>query len=284
MSVTTTQFAFPKTQDELPLPLEQLIALAIMQGLTEFLPISSSGHLNLLHLLTQWQDQGPLIDVSVHVGSLFAVVLYFWRDVKGLGCGFFDLCRGQLSQQGRLLLYLIVATIPVFIFGFILLKTGWIEDLRSLTVIAWTNIFFAIILGLSDRMGATNRDISSTTLRDGIFIGAIQALALIPGASRSGVTISMARFLGFNRVDAARVSMLLSIPTVMGLGAATAFELYGTGDLVLQNDALIAAGLSFVSAFLSIWFFMALLQRMTLMPFVAYRLIGGSALLAYIYW
>ncbi len=266
------------------MPLEQLIALAIIQGLTEFLPISSSGHLNLLHLLTQWQDQGPLMDVSVHVGSLFAVLLYFWRDVSGLGCGFFDLCRGRLSHQGRFLLYLIVATIPVFIFGLILLKTGWIENLRTLVVIAWTNIIFAIILGLSDRMGATTRDMSSLTLRDGILIGAIQAFALIPGASRSGVTISMARFLGFNRVDAARVSMLLSIPTLLGLGVATGFELYGSGDLGLQKDAVIAAALSFVSAFLSIWFMMALLKRMTLMPFVAYRLIGGTALLVYIYW
>ena len=266
------------------MPFEQLIVLAIIQGLTEFLPISSSGHLNLLHLLTQWQDQGPLLDVSIHVGSLFAVVLYFWRDVGGLFGGFFDLCRGHLSQQSRFLLYLIVATIPVFIFGFILLKTGWIENLRTLSVIAWTNIIFAIILGLSDRIGATTRDMSSITLRDSIFIGAIQAVALIPGASRSGVTISMARYLGFNRVDAARVSMLLSIPTVLGLGIATGFELYGTGDLALQNDAVIAAGLAFVSAFISIWFMMALLRRMTLMPFVAYRLIGGTALLVYIYW
>ncbi len=273
-----------KKQDDHPLPLEQLIVLAIIQGLTEFLPISSSGHLNLLHLLTQWQDQGPLIDVAVHVGSLFAVLLYFWRDVGGLINGFFDLCRGRLSPQGRFLLYLTVATIPVFIFGFILLKTGWIENLRTLTVIAWTNIFFAIILGLADRIGATTRDMSSTSLRDGLLIGAIQAFALIPGASRSGVTISMARLLGFNRSDAARLSMLLSIPTVLGLGAATAFELYGTGDLVLQNDALIVAGLSFVSAFISIWFLMALLQRITLMPFVAYRLIGGTALVVYIYW
>jgi len=266
------------------LPLEQLIALAIIQGLTEFLPISSSGHLNLLHLLTQWEDQGALMDVAVHVGSLFAVLLYFWRDVRGLGCGFFDLCRGHLSHQGRFLLYLIVATIPVFIFGLILLKTGWIENLRTLAVIAWTNIIFAIILGLSDRMGATTRDMSSLTLRDGIFIGAIQAFSLIPGASRSGVTISMARFLGFNRVDAARVSMLLSIPTLLGLGVATGFELYGSGDLGLQKDAVIAAALSFVSAFVSIWFMMALLKKMTLMPFVAYRLIGGTALLVWIYW
>jgi len=266
------------------LPLEQLIALAIIQGLTEFLPISSSGHLNLLQLLTQWQDQGPLMDVAVHVGSLFAVLLYFWRDVIGLINGLFDLVRGRMSQQARFLLYLIVATIPVFFFGFILLKTGFIYQLRTLAVIAWANMIFAIVMLWADRVGSTERDMSSTTLRDGLLIGAIQAIALIPGASRSGVTISMARLLGFNRLDSARLSMLLSIPTILGLGIATAYELYGTGNLALQNDALVAAGLSFLSAFVSIWFLMALLQRMTLLPFVIYRIVLGTALLAYIYW
>ncbi len=265
------------------MPLEQLIVLALIQGLTEFLPISSSGHLNLVHLLTQWQDQGPLMDVSIHVGSLFAVVLYFWRDVLALLNGFFDLCRGRLSDRSRFLLYLAIATIPVFVFGFILLKTGLIEKLRTLPVIAWTNMIFAVLMLVADRIGATKRKMSSTTLRDVLLIGASQALALVPGASRSGVTISMARYLGFMRTDAARLSMLLSIPTILGLGIATAYELYGTGDFALQNDAITAAGLSFVSAFLSIWFMMALLRRMTLMPFVAYRVILGSALLAWIY-
>lgn len=265
------------------MPLEQLIALALIQGLTEFLPISSSGHLNLLHLLTHWEDQGPLMDVAVHVGSLFAVLLYFWRDVIGLLAGLLDLCRARLTEQSRFLLYLIVATIPVFVFGYILLKSGIIYRLRTLEVIAWANMIFAVVMLVADRVGPLTRNMSSTTLRDGILIGAIQAIALIPGASRSGVTISMARILGFTRVDAAKLSMLLSIPTILGLGAATAYELYGTGDLALQNDAVIAAGLSFVSAFASIWFMMALLQRMTLMPFVAYRIILGGALLAWIY-
>ena len=265
------------------MPIEQLIALAIIQGLTEFLPISSSGHLNLVHLLTSWKDQGALMDVALHVGSLVAVMLYFWRDVIALTHGFFDLCRGHLSQQGRLLLYLSVATIPVFVVGEILLKTGMIHNLRTLVVIAWANMVFAIFMAIADRIGATTRNMSSTTMRDGILIGLVQAIALIPGASRSGVTISIARYLGFSRIDAARLSMLLSIPTILGLGAATAFELYGTGDLTLQNDALIAAALSFISAFASIWFMMALLRRMTLMPFVAYRIIMGSLLLGWIY-
>lgn len=265
------------------MPIEQLIALALIQGLTEFLPISSSGHLNLLHLLTSWQDQGPLMDVAVHVGSLFAVVLYFWRDVADLLTGLFDLIRGQISPKARFLLYLVAATIPVIIFGFILLKSGFIHNLRTLPVIAWANMIFAIVMLVADRMGSMSRDMKSTTLRDALLIGAAQVIALIPGASRSGVTISMARYLGFERVDAARISMLLSIPTILGLGIATAYELYGTGDLALQNDALSAAGLSFISAFISIWFMMALLRRMTLMPFVAYRLILGTALLGWIY-
>jgi len=144
-------------------------------------------------------------------------------------------------------------------------------------------MIFAIVMAVADRMGPLTRNMSSTTLRDAILIGVAQAIALIPGASRSGVTISMARYLGFTRTEAARVSMLLSIPTILGLGAATAYELYGTGNLALQNDALLAAALSFVSAFASIWFMMALLRKMTLMPFVAYRLILGSVLLGWIY-
>lgn len=265
------------------MPIEQLIALALIQGLTEFLPISSSGHLNLLHLLTAWEDQGPLMDVAVHVGSLFAVLLYFWRDVVDLLVGLFDLVRGKLSEKSRFLLYLIVATLPVIVFGFILLKSGIIHELRTLPVIAWANMIFAVVMLVADRAGALTREMKSTTLRDAMLIGAAQAIALIPGASRSGVTISMARYLGFGRIDAARLSMLLSIPTILGLGAATAYELYGTGDLALQSDALTAAGLSFVSAFISIWFMMALLKRMTLLPFVAYRLILGAALLGWIY-
>lgn len=266
------------------MPIEQLIALAIIQGLTEFLPISSSGHLNLLHLLTDWQDQGPLMDVAVHIGSLFAVLLYFWRDVAGLGRGFFDLCRGQMSDRGRFLLYLIVATLPVFLLGYFLLQSGLIQFLRTVTVIAWTNIIFAIVMAIADRLGSTAREMPSTSLRDCLLIGLVQATALVPGASRSGVTISMARVLGFRRVDAARLSMLLSIPTLLGLGTATAFELYGSGDLRLQYDAIIAAVLSFAAAFASIWFMMALLRKMTLLPFVAYRMILGLALLGWIYW
>lgn len=265
------------------MPIEQLIILAIVQGLSEFLPISSSGHLNLLHALTDWADQGVLIDAAVHVGSLFAVFAYFWRDILKLIRGFYLHITGEPNQQGRLALYLALATVPLLIVGGYLLKTGLIADLRTAKIIAWANIIFALVLFLADRQPKMSRDLSSTKLSDALLIGLAQVAALIPGASRAGVTISMARALGFDRRDAARFSMLLSIPAISGVGMAAAFELHGQGELTLGGDAAISAVLSFLAAFASIWFMMTLLKRMSLTPFVIYRIVLGAALLGWIY-
>lgn len=265
------------------MPFEQLVTLAIVQGLTEFLPISSSGHLNLLHLLTTWQDEGPLLDVAVHVGSLFAVMIYFWRDMVMFLGALWSLLHGRITPEVRILMLLIVASIPVFAIGFVVLKLDLLDDLRTLAVIAWANLAFAIVLLVSDRIGMTIRRVEHITLKDAVLIGLAQAIAVIPGASRAGVTVSMARFLGYERRESARFSMLLSIPTIMGLGVATAYELYQSGDLQLQNDALVAGILALASALASIWFMMALLKRTTLLPFVIYRVVLGGILLGFIY-
>jgi len=264
-------------------PSEQIIILSLIQGLTEFLPISSSGHLNLLHLLTDWKDQGPLIDVAVHLGSLLAVLIYFRRDVLSLLIGLFKYVKGKKTPEGTLALYMIFASIPLFIAGFILLKTGIINNLRTLEVIAWANIIFAAILWASDSVGITVRRLEHTRWSDAFLIGLSQILALIPGASRSGVTITMARFLGYERPDAARFSMLLSIPAILGAGGAVFLKVFSEGDFELQSSALSAVGLSFLSALASIWFMMSLLERTTLMPFVIYRFVMGAALLAFAY-
>jgi len=264
-------------------PIDQLIFLAIVQGLTEFLPISSSGHLNLLHLLTAWDDQGPLIDVAVHVGSLFAVMIYFWRDMVMFARALWNLARGRVTADAKILAMIILASVPIFVVGYAVLQFDLMNGLRTLSVIAWANLAFAIVLLVTDRIGMTVRRAEHISTGDALAIGIAQAAAVIPGTSRAGITISMARFLGYERREAARLSMLLSVPTILGLGAATSYELYGSGNLALQHDALIGGALAFVAALAAIWFMMALLRRTSLLPFVLYRLALSGLLLGLIY-
>ena len=265
------------------MPIDQLIALAVVQGLTEFLPVSSSGHLNLVHLLTRWQDQGPFMDVAVHVGSLVAVMAYFWREMLQLLGGLGNLLRGRVTPQGRLLLLLILASLPVFAVGYVLLATGLINDLRTLKVIAWANMVFAFVLWASDKAGMTIRRLEHTSVLDALVIGLAQILSLIPGASRAGVTMSAARALGFERVEAARFSMLLSIPTILGAGTATMVKIMESGSFELREGAFLAAGLAAVAALIAIKFMMALLKRTDMFIFVAYRIVLGVVLLAVAY-
>jgi undecaprenyl-diphosphatase len=264
-------------------PFDQLIVLAVIQGLTEFLPISSSGHLNLVHLLTDWQDEGPLVDVAIHVGSLGAVMLYFWRDMAMFLRAIWQFTKGRVTPEFKLLLYLIVATLPIFAVGYFVVKMGLLDDLRTAKVIAWSNMGFALVLLFCDRVGMTVQRIEHTTLGDAVLIGVAQVLSVIPGASRAGLTISMARYLGYERPEAARISMLLSIPTILGLGLATAWELQASGNLDLQRDAVLAGALSLVTALISISFMMWMAARMTLLPFVVYRIVLGGFLLGWIY-
>ena len=263
--------------------IEQLILLAVIQGLTEFLPVSSSAHLILLPALTDLPDQGALIDVSVHLGSLGAVIVYFWRDVLGLFQGLGHLAKRRDSFEARLVLFLVIATIPTLAVGYGLYKSGATDALRSAEVIAWTTIAFGILLYAADYLGKTNRDLSTMTHGNAFLVGLAQVIALVPGTSRSGITITMSRMLGFERTEAARFSMLLAIPTIAAFGLYTAMELLQSGSTVMQRDGILAAGLAFISALLAIAIFMRLLQHMTLLPFLIYRLVLGFGLLAYIY-
>jgi len=262
---------------------DQLVVLAIIQGLTEFLPVSSSGHLNLLHLLTSYPDEGPAIDVAIHVGSLVAVMAYFWRDMLFLLGGLRDLILVRPTGARRLILLLILASVPLVIVGFIMLKTGLVESVRSLEVIAWTTIIFALVLWMCDAIGPRGRYFSGIGVPDAVLVGLAQCLALIPGVSRSGITMSAGRALGFERTEAARFSMVLAIPAILATGAGTALELKDGQAAIIGGDALAAAGLSAVAAFISIWFMMALLRRTTMMPFVVYRLVLGIILLWAVY-
>lgn len=261
----------------------QIVVLAVVQGITEFLPISSSGHLILVPELTDWPDQGTLIDVAVHVGTLLAVMLYFWRDMGLLLQGAASLARGRLDRGGRLLLLLAVGTVPVVLIGFWLHSQDLIAGMRSAEVIGWTMLLFGLVLYWADRVGNASQRMETLNLGQVVVVGLAQALALIPGTSRSGICITAARFLGFERGDAARLAMLLAIPTILAAGLLGGVELWKTDSLSLGQDALTAAGLAFVTALIAIWAMMRWLQRATYTPFVIYRIVLGVGLLAWVY-
>jgi undecaprenyl-diphosphatase len=265
------------------MPLGFLVLLAVIQGLTEFLPVSSSAHLILPSQLLDVQDQGPLIDVAVHVGSLFAVMLYFRADVMRLFRGVPDLLSGRMSADAKLLAWLVAATIPTILIGGVLYKTGAIALLRSAEVIAWATILFGLLLFEADRIGGRFKVMDDLSFRGALVIGLAQMLALIPGTSRAGITMTAGRFLGYERAEAARFSMLLSIPTIAGFGLLAGIELAGAGETALQADAVTAMVLSFAAAYASIWLFMSWVNRIGFAPFVIYRLLLGAVLLWFVY-
>lgn len=265
------------------MPLEQIIVLAIVQGITEFLPISSSGHLILIPAITGWPDQGLFTDVMVHVGSLVAILVYFWRDVLRLIKGTFELITFRWTDNARLALYIALATIPAVAFGLILKLTGALDMLRGPEIVAWNAIIFGILLYAADYFGARRNEMADMKLSSAMFVGAAQALALIPGTSRSGITITAARSLGFERAEAARFSFLLGIPAIAGAGILTLKEAVDAGHQI-PSDALLAAGLTFFSAIAAIAFLMAVVRHMSFLPFVIYRLALGLVLLAWIHY
>ena len=268
----------------LPMPLFHLLLVAIIQGVTEFLPVSSSGHLILLPNLTGLEDQGQAIDVAVHVGTLFAVILYFWSDVRLAMTGLPRALTGRIDTEGsKLAFLLLVSSIPVVAFGVLLTLTGLDEEMRSITVIGWTMLVFGIVLYWSDQAGETTRDAKDWSLRDAMVMGVWQAIALIPGTSRSGITITGARFMGYGRSDAARLSMLMSIPVIIESGTLLAGEAMYNIDMLLLRDSAIAAGFAFVSALLALSLMMRLLRSVSFTPYVIYRIGLGLVLLVIAY-
>ncbi len=264
--------------EDAPVSLFQIAVLAIVQGVTEFLPISSSAHLILVPALTGWPDQGLALDVAVHIGSLLAVVIYFRRDVMAMATGTVDAIRGQRSPRARLALQVLAATIPVILAGW-LLKDRIETDWRSPVLIMVTTMIFGLLLWVADsRAGRAHRTTAELTWSDVLLIGAAQALALVPGVSRSGITMTAALLLGQKRPEAARFSLLLSIPTTAAAGALGAPDLLSSSDPSLLGGALVAGILAFVSALAAIAGLMAWLRQATFTPFVIYRLLLGSLL------
>jgi undecaprenyl-diphosphatase len=257
----------------------QIVVLAIVQGLTEFLPISSSGHLVLVPYLVEWTDQGLAFDVAVHFGSLLAVVLFFREDIAGLLRGTVQVLGGDTkSPQAYMALAIGLGTIPAAAAG--LLFASWIEsNLRDPSIIVYTLAGYGILMALADRFAPRNKNITEVRIRDALIIGVAQALALVPGTSRSGVTITAGRLLGFERQDAARFSFLLSAPVIL---LATVYK----GAEMILSDAVVAWGqlalgvvVSAVVAYLSIEFFMRFVTRIGLAPFAIYRLLLAALLL-----
>ncbi|MEC9367805.1 MAG: undecaprenyl-diphosphate phosphatase, partial [Pseudomonadota bacterium] len=229
------------------MPLEQIVVLALVQGITEFLPISSSGHLILIPAITHWKDQGLITDVMVHVGSLAAIIVYFWRDVLAMLRGALHLARLKWSAEARLAVYVAAATVPAVLFGLILKSTGMLDKLRGVEVVAWNALIFGVLLLAADMLGVQKLKLENITFRSAMIIGLAQAMALIPGTSRSGITMTAARFLGYQRAEAARFSFVLGIPAIAGAGLLTTFDAIESGEGI-SNDALLAAGLTFISA------------------------------------
>lgn len=272
------------------MPLLHIAVVAIVQGLTEFLPISSSGHLILAWQVLERgtgqpvppESQQLVMDIAVHVGTLGAVSAYLWREIWLILSGIGLAVRGRPSPGLRLLGLLIVATIPVIIAGFLLdMFVG--TALRSAEVIGWAFIAFGLLLYLVDKISLTVKRMEHVGLGSALFVGFAQALALIPGTSRAGITMTAARMLGYERVDAARFSMLLSIPTIIAAGALAAYKIYKTENVSLGLDAALGAVLAFVVALLAILAMMSWLKRASFTPFVVYRVIFGVFLLAVVY-
>lgn len=269
------------------MPLLHIAILAVVQGITEFLPISSSAHLILtwealdalqVKGLAQSEADRLILDIAVHVGTLAAVGLYAWRELGHMACGMASLALGRWTPGARLAALLVVATLPLVAAGWLLMDSvsGLLRDMR---VIAWTTIGFGILLYIADRSTLTLRRIEHMTFGAGFLIGLSQVLALVPGTSRSGITMTAGRFLGFERVEAARFSLLLSIPAIIAAGTLAGYDVYRSGNAALGYTALLAAGLAFATALLAIVLMMGWLRRASFTPFVVYRILLGAALL-----
>lgn len=261
-----------------------LLLLAVIQGLTEFLPVSSSGHLAILPSLTGNADQGQFIDVAVHVGTLGAVVLYFWADVKLAFWGVMGWFKGDFSSAGSKLAFLLaVATVPVVVFGLILKLTGMADAMRSLHIIGWSMALFGILLYFVDQKSPSTKAQSDWNVKDAIKLGLWQAVALIPGSSRSGMTITGARALGYTRVEGARIAMLMSIPTIIASGALLGAEAAVDADWNALRDGAIAAVFAFAAGFVALRVMMHFLLTFSYTPYVIYRIILGVIVLVYAY-
>ena len=257
----------------------QFIIIGLVQGITEFLPISSSAHLILISELTSWKDQGLFTDIAVHVGTLGAVIVYLFSHIKKIFIDFFSFKKYYFQKNDHWAIKIIIATIPALIVGFFVYEY-LLDYLRSLVVIAWASIIFGIILYFADQRGQSIKRWEDLKVWEIIVVGIVQVLAFIPGASRAGVTITGARFLNVRRDSAAIFSMLLSIPIIAASLALALLDIYFMQEtLVDLTQPIIATIISFVTAILSIHVMMKILQFTNFNIFIIYRILLGITLL-----
>ena len=245
----------------------EIFILSLIQGITEFIPISSSSHLIILSKYFNFDNQNLSIDVSLHIGSFIAVVTYFNKDIKNL-----------LSNKD-LFLKILLGSLPVMVLGFLLLQNNYIEKLRNIEVIGWSTLIFGIILYISDKFDLKKNISVHFNFKSAIFIGIFQMLSLMPGVSRSGITITAARFLHFKRFDAAKLSFLLSIPTLGAVSIYGVKNIYFSNDGVIVNLNIVSIFLSFIFSLITIKYFLKYIQKFSLSIFVYYRIIVGMTLL-----
>jgi undecaprenyl-diphosphatase len=249
----------------------EIFILSLIQGVSEFLPVSSSAHFVLFSEYYEFNNQNLLIDISLHLGSLIAIIFYFRRDLF------------NFVQNKSFLIKIILGTIPIIPVGYILYKTELINFLRSLEVIGWMSLIFGILLYISDKFDITKKIDTEFTNSSAIIIGLFQVLALIPGVSRSGITITSGRLLGFSRFDSAKISFFLSIPTLGAASLLGIYNIYKEGSAELNFLAIIAVIFSFIFSYFTIVLFLNFIKKFSLNVFVIYRIILSLFILAVVY-
>lgn len=249
----------------------EVLILSLIQGVTEFLPISSSSHLILFSKLTNFQNQSLSLDVSLHIGSFLAVITFFYKDLI------------EFVKNKDLFIKILISSLPVMILGFLLIQTDLISELRNIKVIGWMTLLFGVLLYISDKFNMHKNIESDFTYKSVLMIGFFQMISLVPGVSRSGITITAARLLKFNRYDAAKISFLLSIPTL------AVVSIYGIKNIVSAENMnisflnLLSILLSFVFSLITIKYFLQYIKSFSLDIFVIYRVILGIVILAFAY-
>jgi len=249
----------------------EILILSIIQGVSEFLPISSIAHLVLVSKYYVFNNQNLLIDICLHLGSLLAIIIYFRDDL-------FNFVKNK-----KFLIKILIGTIPIIPIGYIFFQTGIINQLRNLEVIGWTSFAFGILLYISDKTKIKKKIETDFSNKSAIFIGMFQVLALIPGVSRSGITITSGRLLGFNRFDSAKISFFLSIPTLFAASILGIYNIYQEGSAELNYLAIIAVIFSFIFSYLTIVIFLNFIKKFSLKIFVIYRIIISILILSIVY-
>jgi len=258
--------------------LTYILLLSLIQGLTEFLPVSSSAHLALAPKIFGEQDQGQIIDAAMHLGTLAAALVYYHRDVFAILMSLLKWNDASRADYRRLAIFIALATIPALVFGFAM-HLAYPDGIRSVAVIATTTLVFGVLMGIADKKGAEAKTVEQMSLRQAMLIGCAQAVAaMFPGVSRSGITMTAARFMNFTRVDAARFSFLLGMPATAAAALLSFYDLYKSDNPGLLHEGMEAAGLTFIFGLGAIYFMIGWLKRFGLMPFVVYRILLAAYL------